>query len=78
MKLDGKTIEELVALRKSIEDNPANKNPVGSLWIHTKSARKKFDLIDREITYRLIQKQKDAGTYVPCDGYSGRQTNRRR
>jgi hypothetical protein len=77
MKLDGKTNEELIALRKTIEDNPTNRNPLGSLWMYTKAARKKFDLIDRQITHNLVEKRKAEGNPVPCDGYSGRKQNRR-
>ena len=73
-----KTTAEWQALRIAIESDPANLNPPGtSLFIHTEKARKKLDKIAREITYNMAEARKASGDPVPCDGYSGRQSNRR-
>jgi hypothetical protein len=78
MKLDGKTNEELLAMSKAIEADPANRNPPGHLSIFTKTAQKKLDKIAWAITENMIAKKKADGTYVAPDGYSGMKQNRRR
>ena len=78
MKLDGKTNEELVAMLQAIEDDPLSKNRPDSIYIYTPKARKKMDEIARAITGNLEDKRIAEGRPVPCCGYSGRQTNRRR
>ena len=75
MKLDGLTIPELVALRSKITIDPKSK-AVG-LFLHQRQVRKKTELIDRQITFLLAEKRKAAGNPVPCDGYSGRNSNKR-
>ena len=76
MKLQGKTTEELLAIRKALEDDPANQT-TGSLWRYTAKARKKFDEIDRQITSNLRADRIARGLPVNDCGYSGRQTNKR-
>ena len=72
-----KTTTEWLAVQLAIESDPANRNPPGSLFIYTEKARKKLDRIAREITNNMAEARKSAGNPVPCDGYSGRQSNRR-
>ena len=76
MKLNELDIPALVELRDKITNDPKNKIS-NSIYLYNKSARKKMDVIDREITDRLAVKRKIAGNPVPCDGYSGRQSNNR-
>lgn len=76
MKLEGKTNPELLEMKQKIESDPQNQTS-GVIWKYTPSARKKLDAIDREITHNLAMKRAAEGRPVPCDGYSGRQTNRR-
>ncbi len=71
------TIPELVAKRQAIEADPANQMPAGSLYLYTPQARRKLDAIDRAIAADMAERRAAAGRPVPCDGYSGRQTNRR-
>lgn len=42
------------------------------------AAHKLLDAIARQITWNMSQARAAAGHPVPCDGYSGRQSNRRR
>jgi len=73
-----KTTAEWQAIRIAIESDPANLNQPGtSLFIYTEKARKKLDKIAREITNNMAEARKTAGNPVPCDGYSGRQSNRK-
>lgn len=56
------TMEELVALRKQVEDDPKSKNPAhakGSIWIYSKAARRKLDAISWAITYQLAERKKE-------------------
>lgn len=76
MNLHGKTNEELCAMQQAIQTDPTNRAP-GGLYIYTKGARAKLDAIARQITANLAAKRAAAGNLVPCDGYSGRQSNRR-
>lgn len=79
MKLDGKTNAELQALRLQIESDPLSLNPQpNSLFRFTRKAQRKLDAIAWQITHNMSAARKAAGNPVPCDGYSGRQTNRRR
>lgn len=79
MKLDGKTNQELTELRRSIEAVPANQDhDPRTVWRFTPAARKKLDAIDQQITWNLAQARSAAGNPVVADGYSGRQSNRRR
>ncbi|OQA09848.1 MAG: hypothetical protein BWY66_00387 [bacterium ADurb.Bin374] len=77
MKLDGKTTEELLAMIREIEDDPANRQSTG-LYLYTEKARKKTDKIARAIAALAAEKRRLAGDPVPCNGYSGRKSNRRR
>jgi hypothetical protein len=76
MKLDNKTMAELMQMTSAIESDPANKMPKGSVYLYTKQARTKLDAIARQVTYLLAEKRKAAGNPVPCDGYSGKQSRR--
>jgi hypothetical protein len=73
-----KTIDELLKIMHDIENDPANKSKDGEFYLYTKKARIKLDKLARAINDLLIEKKKANGTYVEPDGYSGRQTNRRR
>lgn len=78
MKLEGKTNEELTAMARAIENDPANRNPVaGSIFKYTKAAHRKLDAIALQITHNLAAGRAAAGDPVVCSGYSGRQSNRR-
>lgn len=70
-------IAELLARQKTIESDAANQMPSGSFYKYTPKARRKLDTISREITHLMGEKRALLGNPVPCDGYSGRQTNRR-
>lgn len=72
------TQAELLALQAGIEADPANRNPQGSFQIYTERARRQLSDIATAITHHLADKRATAGNPVPVDGYSGRQTNRRR
>lgn len=76
MKLDNKTTDELLAMQQAIEADPANKQN-GGLYLYTPKARKKLDAIARQITHNMAMKRAAEGNPVVCDGYSGRQKNRR-
>jgi hypothetical protein len=72
------TNPELLALRAIIESDPINRNSImGSIFKYNPSARKKLDKIDRIIQQNIADARKAAGETVLCDGYSGRQSNRR-
>jgi hypothetical protein len=73
-----KTIAELLKMVKDVENDPANKAKDGEFYLYTKKARIKLDKLARAINDLLIEKKKANGTYVEPDGYSGRQTNRRK
>ena len=77
MKLDNKTMTELMQMTTAIESDPKNQMPKGSTYLYTKPARKKLEAIARQVTYLLAEKRKAAGNPVPCNGYSGRKSNRR-
>jgi hypothetical protein len=78
MKLDGKTNEELNALRLVIEQDPENRAPRGELYLYTKAARVKLDAIARQVTRNIAFKRAAEGRPIVTDGYSGRKCNRRR
>jgi len=75
----GRTTEELVGMRKAIEGLSESKNrDSSSIWIYSIEARRKLDRIDRAITENLRQGRIARGEVVDDQGYSGRQTNKRR
>jgi hypothetical protein len=51
------SLAELVTLRASVTDDPKNQRPSGAntIWLYTKSARKKLDAIGWAITYKLVK-----------------------
>jgi hypothetical protein len=78
MKLDGKTLEELVALQEAICADPKNRNPkADSIFKYTKATHKKLDEIAWAITHKLRELRVARGETINDCGYSGRQTNRR-
>ncbi len=78
MNLAGKTNAELVAMMQAIEAKPESRNPPGSLYLYTKKCRKQTDEIARAISSNLMDRRIALGLPINCDGYSGRQTNRRK
>jgi hypothetical protein len=55
-------IEELLALRKKVEEDPKSQNPLhakGSIFLYTKAAERKLDAISWAVTYHLQDKKKD-------------------
>lgn len=72
-----KTTVELIAARQAIEADPKNLMPKGSFYRFTPAARRRLNQIDWEITENMRRARAEAGNPVACDGYSGRQTNRR-
>lgn len=72
------TKAELFAEEERVCALPKNRSPAGSLWLYVPSARRKLDAIRRQITHLLGEERAMAGDPVQCDGYSGRQTNRRK
>lgn len=72
------TTPELLALQANIESDPTSINTkVGSIYRFNDLARRNLDKIARAITQNMANKRKAEGNPVPCDGYSGRQSNRR-
>ena len=60
-RLAKKSMAELVALRKRVENDPKNKNPnKDSLFLFSKNARKRLANIDWAITYKLDEKRRAA------------------
>jgi hypothetical protein len=78
MNLKGKTNVELVLLSQAIEQDPRNQNPPGSLNLYTAAARRKLSAIAWAITANLAESRQRSGRPVTADGYSGRQSKRRR
>lgn len=70
------TKDQLVALRRTLSDDPKNRNPPGQLYLHNAATRKKFDAIDLAITYHLADQREANGKPVSTAGYSGRKSNR--
>jgi len=77
-KLDGMTNEELLALDAQLCANPANLSPAGCFFRYTPATHKKLDAIAQQIAYNIRQKRIAAGIPINDEGYSGRQTNKRR
>lgn len=79
MKLDRMTNEELLALDAQLCADPANLNPVaGSIFRYTPATHRKLDAIAKQIAHNIRQKRVAAGIPINDEGYSGRQTNKRR
>lgn len=73
----GYTNEQLIAFSQIIEEEPANRMPIGSINRFTPAARQKLDEIALAITDNLAEARKRNNDPIVTDGYSGRQTNRR-
>jgi hypothetical protein len=70
---------ELVAMMEAVTADPANLAPPGQgIYTHTPAARKKMGAIAAAIAMHMADERTAAGRPVPVDGYSGRQTNKRR
>jgi hypothetical protein len=79
MNFDNKTIQDIQDMIQKITDDPASKNPdKDSIFIYTKQASNKMGKLAQEITYKMIDKKKENGTFVETGGYSGRKCNKRR
>lgn len=63
MNLSGKTTEELLKMRKKIEEDPLNLSGE-TIFIYTAKARKKLFAIDLQITHNLAEKRKKEGNPV--------------
>jgi len=70
-------IEATLSKISAVEADPKNLSPAGSFWKYVPSARAKTDKLAMHIANLTAQKRKLSGNPVPCNGYSGRQTNRR-
>lgn len=70
-------IRALQAKIEAIEADPKNHTRPGEFWKYTPSARKRLDNLAMQIAGVIAEKRKAEGRPVPCDGYSGRQTNKR-
>lgn len=78
MKLDGKTTPALIEMMRAIEADPLSREANPGVTIYTRKAQKKLDEIARQITHNMAVKRAAEGRPVVADGYSGRQSNRRR
>ena len=74
MKLDGKSMDELLKMQVDICSDPVNKRNTDStsIYIYTDKANKKLDAIGWAITHLMIEKKRENGTYIEPSGYSGR------
>lgn len=72
------TQAELLQMQADIGADPANRNTGGGIRIYTAAASRKLADIASAITHHLSDKRAAVGNPVTADGYSGRQTNRRR
>ena len=78
MKLEGKTNEKLVAMADEITSDIKNLMPRGNLFLFTEAARKKLDKINRAIANNVKDMRIARGEKINNEGYSGRQSRRRR
>ena len=67
---------ELIALDLQVSADPKNKNTSSGIFLHTPTARKLLENIDRAIAFHMADERSKVGSPVPCAGYSGRMTNR--
>ncbi len=68
------TMADLVALRAKVTEKHRQS---GALFLVDAAGRRKIDAIDRAITWHLADRRAAKGDPVVCDGYSGRNSNRR-
>jgi len=66
---------DLLRMQADIEADPLN--AATGLYLYTPSARKKLAAIQQAITFHLADQRAACGNPVPCDGYSGRKSNKR-
>jgi hypothetical protein len=69
-------MDDLLRRRSAITNNPANRSQDDTIWLYTKSARRRLDKIDRAIADIAAQRRALQDQPVSCDGYSGRQSNK--
>jgi len=72
------TMEELVEEDRRLCADPANAGDAGGLYLHNEKTRKKLDQIARLIADKVAERRAARGEKINTEGYSGRQTNRRR
>ena len=73
----GKSTQELLELQRRIEEDPASQS-AGGLYLYTPAARVKLDALRLQIVANMAEKRAAEGRPVPCNGYSGRKSNKRR
>jgi hypothetical protein len=79
MNYDNKTIEELLAIKKQLQEDPKSQNPdKKSIFKYSPKARKKLEELDWAITSKMREVREARGETIKCSGYSGRQSNKRR
>lgn len=71
-----KTMDQLVALRKQLCNDPKNFAKDGGIYLHNKQTRQKFDAIDLAITFHLKDRREARGETINEAGYSGRQSKK--
>jgi hypothetical protein len=67
---DKLTQAQLLELMHAVQNDPASANPghaTGSIWLYTKAARKKLDVIGWAITYQLGGLAKNAPVHPAYD-----------
>lgn len=72
-----RTMEEVLAAIKKIEEDPRSLNIPGRLEKFHPRARAKLDELRWEVTRLLRQKRLAAGLPINDEGYSGRKSHRR-
>lgn len=75
-KIDAE-IQNLLNKIEEIENDPSSASSSKELCAYTPKALKRINKYRADITYLISKKRELEGLPVPCNGYSGRQTNRR-
>ena len=70
--------EELLAKIEAIESDPKNHNPEGSFYLYTAAARKRLDKLRMAVASNIRAAKIARGEYVNDEGYSGRNSKRRK
>ncbi|MBG6083106.1 hypothetical protein [Rubrivivax gelatinosus] len=70
--------EELVRMQEALCADPQSRNTSGGIYLYTAPVRRKLADIAQGITYHLVDRRAAAGQTVVVDGYSGRNSKRRR
>ena len=74
-RIDGEIVVILGKIAE-IESDTANHLPLGSFWKYTPKSRKCLDKLALDIANLTAEKRQLQGRPVPCNGYSGRKSNR--